>query len=61
MTPKGTTPWGEDFSDLAVAVLDDHAAPPVLTLAAFLYQRGAESQLRSLIADAVALNEADRG
>ena len=51
-----STPWGESFADLADAVLADKSAPPVLLLAAFLYKRGAEARLRSLIAEAVALN-----
>lgn len=45
------------YDDLAVAVLADKSAPPVLLLAAFLHQRGEPVRLRSLIAEAVALNE----
>jgi hypothetical protein len=52
------TPWGESYDDLAAAILRDKAAPPVLLLAAFLYQRGAPARLRQLVADAVALDAA---
>lgn len=58
MMPE-TTPWGESFADLAAAILADKTSPPVLLLAAFLYQRGQQARLLSLIDQAVALNAAE--
>ena len=56
MNAPGVAPWGESFDDLAAAVLADKSAPPVLALAAFMYQRGVRGELRSLVEDAVALD-----
>ena len=53
------TPWGETFAGLADAILADRDAPPFLALAAFLAKHGDDSRLRSLVADAVALNAAE--
>lgn len=50
-------PWGESYDELAGAVLADKSAPPILLLAAFLYQHGEQSTLRGLIADAIALDQ----
>jgi hypothetical protein len=56
---EDATPWGESFDDLAAAVLGDKDAPPVLLLSAFLHQHGAQENMRSLVTEAVALNEAE--
>jgi hypothetical protein len=52
------TTWGESYDELAAAVLEDKSAPPVLAIAAFLHKHGETKPLRSLVAEAVALNEA---
>lgn len=52
-------PWGETFPELTEAVLADKSAPPALLLAAFQAKLGDDRKLRSLIADALALDEAD--
>lgn len=54
------TPWGESYDDLARAALADREAPPALVMAAFLYRHGEQVRLRSLVADAVALDAAER-
>ena len=53
-------PWGETLNELAAAVLADKYAPPVLVFAAFRARHGDANELRALIAEAVALNTAEK-
>lgn len=55
-----TTPWGERWDVLAEVVLDDPSAPAVLQLAAIRFRLlGDDSELRSLVAEAISLHESE--
>lgn len=61
MSALDVTPWGERWDALAEVVLNDPSAPPVLQLAAVRFRMlGDDSELRSLVAQAVALHESDQ-
>lgn len=61
MCDRDVTPWGESWGTLVGEILGDRFAPPVLILAAFRAKHGDDRELRSLVADAVALHEAESG
>ena len=55
---ESLTPWGETWEALANTAIADRSCPPFLVLAAVRARLGDDSELRRLVADAVALASA---